>query len=77
MGRHFTPKTFILVTQGPDIRTKSILVVQRATVGLYLYSISADAMKLFRPIDEKWYHYRPIDDCGVIIRLHLSLFGSC
>ncbi|XP_062514126.1 uncharacterized protein LOC134189770 isoform X2 [Corticium candelabrum] len=30
-------------------------------------------MKLFRPTDEKWYHYRPIDKRDVIIWLHLCL----
>ena len=34
-------------------------------------------LKLFRPIDEKWCHYRPIDKRGLVMRLHLSLFGSC
>ena len=34
-------------------------------------------MKLFRPIDKKWLHYRPIDKRDVIIRLYLSLFVSC
>ena len=34
-------------------------------------------MKLFRPIDQKWCHYRPIDERNVIIRLRFSFFGSC
>ena len=34
-------------------------------------------MKLFRPIHETWCHHQPIDERDVIIRLHLSLFGSC
>ncbi len=32
-----------LVTRGPDIQAKGIVVVRRATVRPYLYSISADA----------------------------------
>ena len=34
-------------------------------------------MKLFRSIEEKRFHYQPIDERDVIIRLQLSLFVSC
>ena len=33
----------LLITQGPDIRAKGIVVVRGATLRPYLYSISADA----------------------------------
>ena len=66
-----------LVTRDPDFRVEGIVVVRRRH-GDRIYSWLAEMqMKLFRPIDEKWCHYWPIDERDVIMRLHISSFGSC
>ena len=55
-----------IITRGPDIRAKGTVVTNRRPYD-HIYTRIAQIMKLFRSIDEH----------DVIIRLHVSLFGSC
>ena len=65
----------LFITRGPDFRANGIVVVRRRYDRIYSW-LAQMQMKLFRPIGEKWCHYRPIDERDVIIRLHLSFFGT-
>ena len=58
-----------VVTRGPDIQAKGMVIRPYNRIYTRLAQMQ---MKLFRPIDGMWCHYRPIDERVVIIKLYLS-----
>ena len=46
----------VLITRGPDIRAKGIVIVRQPTDRIYI-RLAHMQMKIFRLIDQKWCHY--------------------
>ena len=46
----------VLITRGPDIRVKGIVIVRRPTDRIYT-RLAQMHMKIFRLTGEKWCHY--------------------